>query len=145
MRRKDARVIEKEIVAIIEKHDPEMIMFMDDSFLARPKKEIEEFSKVWSKYKIPFWMNTRIENCTPETMSMMKEAGCYRMSFGLESGNEKFRKDILSRNVTNETYLKHMEYINESDIPYNFNIILGMPYETPAMVEETARFTRARS
>lgn len=142
MRRKSADVIEKEIVGIIEKHNPEMIMMMDDSFLARPKKEIEEFARVWSKYKIPFWMNTRIENCTPDTMDMMKEAGCYRMSFGLESGNEKFRKDILSRNVTNETYLKHIEYINESDIPYNFNVIIGMPYETPEMVEETARFTR---
>lgn len=142
MRRKSADVIEKEIVKIIEKHNPEMIMMMDDSFLARPKKEIEEFAKVWSKYKIPFWMNTRIENCTPDTMDMMKESGCYRMSFGLESGNEKFRKDILSRNVTNETYLKHMEYINDSDIPYNFNVIIGMPYETSEMVEETARFTR---
>ena len=142
MRRKSADVIEQEIVSIIDKHNPEMIMFMDDSFLARPKKEIEEFSKVWSKYKIPFWMNTRIENCTPDVLDMLREAGIYRMSFGLESGNEQFRKEVLSRAVTNDTYLKHMEYINNSDIPYNFNVILGMPYETPEMVEETARFTR---
>lgn len=142
MRRKSADVIEKEIVSIIEKHNPEMIMFMDDSFLARPKKEIEEFSKVWSKYKIPFWMNTRIENCTPDVLDMLREAGIYRMAFGLESGNEQYRREVLSRSVTNETYLKHMEYINNSDIPYNFNVILGMPYETPEMVEETARFAR---
>jgi len=142
MRRKSADVIEKEIVGIIEKHNPQMIMMMDDSFLARPKKEIEEFSRVWSKYKIPFWMNTRIENCTPDVLDMLREAGIYRMAFGLESGNEQYRREVLSRSVTNETYLKHMEYINNSDIPYNLNVILGMPYETPEMVEETARFAR---
>ena len=142
MRRKSADVIEKEIITTLEKHNPEIIMFIDDSFLARPKQEIEDFSNMWAKYKVPFWINTRIENCTPDVLDMMNHAGCYRISFGLESGNEKYRKDILSRNVSNEKYLEHIKYINESDIPYTLNVIIGMPYETPSLVEETARFVR---
>jgi radical SAM superfamily enzyme YgiQ (UPF0313 family) len=143
MRRKPADYIERELLQIIENHNPEMILFIDDSFLARPKKEIEEFSNMWAKYKIPFWMNTRIENCTPDVLEMMKYAGCYRISFGLESGNEEYRRDILSRNVSNEKYLEHFEYINESNIPYSLNIILGMPFETPELVEDSARLVRA--
>ena len=143
MRRKPAEYIEKELVSILENHDPEMILFIDDSFLARPKKEIEEFSNMWAKYKIPFWMNTRIENCTPDVLEMIKHAGCYRMSFGLESGNEEYRRNILSRNVSNEKYLEHFEYINESNIPYSLNIILGMPFETPELVEDSVRLARA--
>jgi len=142
MRRKTADVVEKELVSILENHNPEMIMIIDDSFLARPKKEIESFSNMWSKYKIPFWMNTRVENCSPEVLDMMKHAGCYRMSFGLESGNEQYRRDILSRNVKQEVYLEHFEYINESNIPYALNIIIGMPYETPEMIEDSAKLSR---
>ena len=63
-------------------------MFTDDSFLARPKKEIYEFCEMYSEFKIPFWFNTRPENVTPEILRMIKEVGCHRMSFGLECGNE---------------------------------------------------------
>ncbi len=139
MRRKSADVIEKELQYYLKVHDPELIMFIDDSFLARPRKEIEEFSNMWSKYKVPFWINTRVENCKPDVLDMMKHAGIYRMTFGLESGNEDYRRDILSRNVKQEVYYEYFNYINESDIPYSLNAILGMPYETSSMIEDTAR------
>ena len=87
MRRKTADRIEEEFLFLKESYDPDLMMFIDDSFLARPAKEIFDFCKVWSKYKIPFWMNTRIENCNFEYLEALKEAGCYRMSFGIESGN----------------------------------------------------------
>ena len=60
MRRKTADRIEEEFLFLKESYDPDLMMFQDDSFLARPAKEIFDFCKMWSKYKIPFWMNTRI-------------------------------------------------------------------------------------
>ena len=92
LRRKPANIIERDLNYYIDQYDPDLIMFQDDSFLARPKKEIYEFCEMWSKYKIPFWFNTRIENCKPEILAALKEAGVYRMTFGLESGNEQYRK-----------------------------------------------------
>lgn len=139
MRRKSAEVIEKELQHYLKAHDPEMILFIDDSFLARPRQELEEFSNMWAKYKIPFWINTRVENCKPDILDMMKHAGIYRMTFGLESGNEEYRRKVLSRNVKQEVYYEYFDYINESDIPYSLNAILGMPYETASMIEDTAR------
>ena len=138
MRRKPVDVIESELLHYKELMNPDLIMFQDDSFLARPKKEIFEFCEMWSKYKIPFWFNTRIENCTPDVLLALKNAGVYRMTFGLESGNEKYRMKMLQRPVTNESYRKHFEYINDSNIPYSLNVIIGMPLETRDMVLETA-------
>jgi radical SAM superfamily enzyme YgiQ (UPF0313 family) len=94
---------------------------------------------MWSKYKIPFWFNTRIEDCDPEKLTALKEAGVYRMTFGLESGNEQYRNEILERNGTNERYYEYFEYINASNIPYSLNVIIGMPFETRSMVMDTAR------
>ena len=139
LRRKSAKCIERDFLYYKEIYDPDLIMFQDDSFLARPKKEIYEFCEMWSKHKTPFWFNTRIENCKPEILKAMKEAGCYRMTFGLESGNEKYRRETLDRNVSNELYYEFFEYINDSNIPYSLNVIIGMPFETREMVLDSAR------
>jgi len=143
MRRKSAKIIEKEFLQYKELYDPDMIIFVDDSFLARPAKEIFEFCEMWSKYKVPFWFNTRIENCKPEYLSALKEAGVYRMTFGIESGNEKYRSEVLKRSVTNEKYLEYFNYINDSNIPYSLNVIIGMPFETRDMVLDTAMLVKA--
>ena len=143
LRRKPADLIERDLKYYIEKYDPDLIMFQDDSFLARPKKEIFEFCEMWSKYKIPFWFNTRIENCKPDVLAALKKAGAYRMTFGLESGNEEYRKNFLKRNVKNSVYLEHFNYINESNIPYSLNVIIGMPFETREMVLESAEMVHA--
>lgn len=143
MRRKSATCIEREYLYYKEIYDPDLIMFIDDSFLARPKSEIFEFCEMWSRYKVPFWFNTRIENCEPEYLEALKKAGVYRMTFGIESGNEDYRAKFLDRKVSTETYLKYFQHINESNIPYSLNVIIGMPFETCEMVLETARLVHA--
>lgn len=140
MRRKPAHIVERDLLYYKDLYDPDLIMFQDDSFLARPKKEIFEFCEMWAKYKIPFWMNTRIENCTPEILEALKEAGIYRITFGLESGNEEYRRKYLKRDVSNAKYYEHLKYINDSNIPYSLNVIIGMPYETRGLVLDTAEF-----
>lgn len=143
MRRKCAETIEKEYLHYKELYDPDLIMFQDDSFLARPKKEIFEFCEMWSKYRVPFWFNTRIENCDPDILSALKDAGVYRMTFGLESGNEDYRDKVLKRGVKNEKYIEYFNYINDSNIPYSLNVIIGMPFETRDMVLETAEMVHS--
>ncbi len=142
MRRKPAEIIERDLKYYIDHIGPDLIMFMDDSFLARPAREIFDFCEMWSKYKIPFWFNSRIENCKPEYLKALKEAGVYRMTFGLESGNEEYRKNILQRPIRNDVYYEYFDYINESDIPYSLNVIIGMPFETREMVMDTARVVK---
>jgi anaerobic magnesium-protoporphyrin IX monomethyl ester cyclase len=139
MRTKSAGVIEKELLSYMDSgYTPDVVSFIDDSFLARPAKEILEFCEMWSKYKIPFWFNTRIENCKPEYLKALKKAGVYRMTFGIESGNEEYRKVHLRRKVKDEKYDEYLQYINDSNIPYSLNVIIGMPFETREMVMDTA-------
>jgi anaerobic magnesium-protoporphyrin IX monomethyl ester cyclase len=142
IRRKDASIVERELQKFKELYNPDLIMIQDDSFLARPAKEIYELCDMWSKYKIPFWMNTRIENCRPEYLAALKEAGIYRISLGIESGNAEYRENVLMRKVKNEKYEQFLGYINDSNIPYGLNVIVGMPFETRDMIMETARMVR---
>ena len=57
----------------------------------------------------------------------MKQAHCDRIQFGVESGNEQYRMDVLKRRVKQEVYLNKADIINKSGIPYGLNAIIGMP------------------
>lgn len=142
MRRMPVDVIERNLQYYIDTLNPDLIMFQDDSFLARPAKEIFDFCEMWSKYKIPFWFNTRIENCKPQYLDALKQAGVYRMTFGIESGDYQYRSRMLSRSVKDHVYYEHLDHINSSDIPYSLNVIVGLPYETREHVMATARMVR---
>ena len=72
----------------------------------------------------------------------MKESYCDRIQFGIECGNEKYRKDVLLRNVTNTTYYEKADILNNSNIPYGLNAIIGLPGETKEMVFETIDLIR---
>jgi len=63
---------------------------------------------MYGDFNIPFWVNTRIDAVTEDKLMMLKDAGCYRLSFSLEHGNEEFRKRILKRSYKNEMLLECM-------------------------------------
>jgi len=143
LRRKNIFSVKRDIELYLKTYKPDIIMFQDDSFLARPKEELFFFAEMIKEHKIPFWFNSRIENCDLDVLLALKDAGLYRMTFGIESGNENYRMDILHRNVSTDTYLKYFNYINESNVPYSLNAIIGMPFETRDMILDTARLIGA--
>ena len=58
------------------------------------KKECEECCEMYSEINLPFWMQTRPETINDDNMSKLKKVGLHRVSFGVEHGNEEFRKRI---------------------------------------------------
>ncbi len=142
VRRYQFKAFRDYIKAVIDQTNPTYFMFTDDSFLARPKKEIYEFCEMYSEFKIPFWFNTRPENVTPEILKMIKEVGCHRMSFGLECGNEEFRAKVLLRKMKNSTLIEKFHIIADGGIPYSMNNIIGFPGETRDLIFETIELNR---
>ena len=142
LRRKTMQQLHTELKSLIEHHEPTAIFFVDDSFLARPRQEIFDFCDMYEDIGLPFWFNTRAENCEVDTLARLKEVGCYRMTFGIECGNEEYRANVLDRKITNEKYLKHFEIINNCGIPWNFNVIIGLPGETRELVMDTVEICR---
>lgn len=135
------RIIE-EIDYLVKEYKPELIYIIDDCFLARSKEELDEFARKYRKYLVPFWMNTRLETITEEKMKLLKEIKCYRISIGVECGNEEFRNKRLKRYSSNEEMLKRLEILRESGIPFSANNIIGFPDETREMIFETIEFNR---
>jgi anaerobic magnesium-protoporphyrin IX monomethyl ester cyclase len=142
MRRKRMNDIRSEITSMIETNDPEYLYIVDDSFLARPEEEIEAFAEMYAEFKIPFWFNTRPENASAKRLDIMKSVNCDRISFGLECGNEQFRREVILRNPTNEEIIEDFETIAQSGIAFSVNNIIGFPDETRDMIFETIDLNR---
>ena len=142
LRTKTMNVLKDEITRTVELYDPEFLYFIDDSFTARKQSDIFDFCDMYEEFKIPFWFNTRPETCTLEMLQRLKEVGAYRISFGIESGNEQFRRKVLTRNVSNKKLKDAFDVIAQSGVAFSLNLIIGLPGETRELVMDTVEFCR---
>lgn len=126
-----------------EKYSPNYIDFDAESFLTRSVKQLELFAKRYKKeINLPFWCQSRPEDVTREKLKIIKDMGCADMQYGIEHGNQEFRKKMLNRDVSNERMLEGCHLTEEAGIPYTVNNIIGFPHETRELVWDTINFNR---
>ena len=141
-RDKSVAHIIREINDYIERYDIEYFYFVSETFLAMSSKRFFDFCQEYKKISIPFWFNTRPETITPEKVKMLEEIGCHRMSIGVESGNEEYRKKMLKRDISNERIVEACNIVSASNIQLSVNNIVGFPDETRAMMFDTINLNR---
>lgn len=143
LRRKTMATLRRELSSYCEIYNPSFFYFVDDSFLARPKQEVFDFCDMYEEFGLPFWFNTRSENCGADIMKRLKEVGCYRISFGIEAGNEEYRRTVLTRKPSNSELIDNFEIIADSGIAFSLNLIIGMPGETRELVMDSVELVRS--
>ena len=142
LRFKSIKQILKEVDYYVTNYNANYFYFISETFLALPKDQRLEFYEGYSKYKIPFWFNTRPETVKRDDIQRLQDIGCHRISMGIESGNEEFRRTVLKRNYSNKTVLKAINYVQESKIQLSVNNMIGFPDETRDMIFDTIELNR---
>jgi len=142
LRRKSFDNIRKELMFYKNEMKAEYLYFWADTFFSWKQSEFEEFAEIYQEIKLPFWCQTRPETITEKRLQLLKEIGCARISFGLEHGNEKFRKKYLYRNMPNSVITNALNLVSSSEIPYSVNNIIGFPFETRELVFDTIRLNK---
>ena len=141
-RKKRMDLVKTEIENHIKKYKVEYIYFWADTFLAWTDKEFDEFIKMYSAIKLPFWCQTRIETIVEEKFRKLKDVGLDRITFGMEHGNEKFRKDVVKREYSNEDAVKKIKIVEDLGITFSVNNIIGFPDETRELAFDTIELNR---
>ena len=142
LRKKNIDRMIEEIEYLRKEYDPELFNIIDDSFLARPEGEFREFVRRYKQFKIPFWFNTRPENITKERTELLGEINCYRISVGVECGNQEFREKKLKRKVSNAELLERIGILSRSGLVFSINNIIGFPDEDRELIFETIELNR---
>jgi len=135
------RVIE-ELRWMKETYGIEIVKFLDEEFLAKPKKYLQEFAKEYKKLDLPFLLMCRPERMTKENAKMLADMGCVQASIGVESGNEYIRKEIYKRGMDNEVMIQGFKHFREAGICTTSLNMIGGPFEDAEMIFDTIELNR---
>ncbi len=103
--------------------------FRDAIFNMYPKWYDEFIDLYIKEIKLPFTCNLRFDIVTEETVKKLKEAGCYVIDIGLESGDEELRRKYLQRYTTDEQMINCSNWFTKHKIKVLTYNIIGLPYE----------------
>jgi anaerobic magnesium-protoporphyrin IX monomethyl ester cyclase len=141
-RKKNLDLVHKELKYMKENKGVEYNYFWADTFLAMNRKEFDQFCEMYEDIRLPFWMQTRPETVTDYNMKKLKSVGLHRISFGIEHGNEKFRREILDRRWSNKDIIDKLKIPKKYDISFSCNNITGFPKETKKLAMDTVELNR---
>jgi len=115
-------------------------IYFADSVFGLDKKWLYEFlSRYRVEIGIPFFGLVRANIVTDEFAKNLKDAGCVKVFFGIESGNEEIRNHILRKNVTNKQIYRAAQLLHKYKIKFRSYNILGLPGETMETAMETVK------
>jgi anaerobic magnesium-protoporphyrin IX monomethyl ester cyclase len=143
IRRKSFENMRRELLFYKEEMKAEYLYFWADTFFTWKRGEFEEFAELYKDIGLPFWCQTRIETVSEERLKLLKEIGGARISFGIEHGNEAYRRKWIQRPVSNELMIKNFQIVKASGIPFSVNNIMGFPHETEELAFDTIRFNKS--
>ena len=142
LRKKSMKLVRKEIDHVISRYQADSIDFWADTFLAISEYEFDEFIEMYSDIKLPFWIQNRTETITEDRFKKLKDVGLMRVDFGIEHGNEKFREKMLFRNVSNDSIIEKLKILNDTNVLFATNNIVGFPLETRELAFDTIELNR---
>jgi radical SAM superfamily enzyme YgiQ (UPF0313 family) len=118
------------------------IMFVDDLFLAS-RTRVTEFCKrlIATGLRISWTCTARVDTVKPEVLALMKQAGCWEISFGLETGSDELlvKMDKQARVARSE---QAVSWTHAAGIRTKGLFMLGYPGETPETIRATRDFAR---
>lgn len=139
--RSTPRIMEE--INYLQRHSGvEFINFVDDTFTLN-KLHVTDLLKALIELETPirFKCMTRADSVTPDLIRLLMQAGCVRLSMGVESGNDEMLVRI-KKHATKDMYRKAYRIIHEHGIECRASFILGLPYETMDSVADTIAFAK---
>ena len=116
------------------------IWFADDCFTLNRKRLIEVCDEIIKRgLKIGWECLSRVDTLDSETADKMKQAGCVRMFFGIESGNDSTLK-IMKKQITTKQAYNATQICKKKGIKAGAFFILGYPGENDKTILDTIKF-----
>ncbi len=89
-----------------------------------------------------FMILIRVEMANDNFLCMLKDAGCFRIFFGIESGNEKIRNELMGRKMSNEKIINVFDLCHKYGLETLTANVIGVPGESEEMIMDTIKLNR---
>ncbi len=121
------------------------IQIADDAFstdMQRAKKICDEILKRGLKFPWTVPTGIRVDQVDSELLRKMKKAGCYRVYYGIESGNQKIL-DRICKGINIVQVRKAVKLAKKAGLEVIGYFMLGLPDETPKTMQQTINFAKS--
>ncbi|HMB62192.1 MAG TPA: radical SAM protein [Eudoraea sp.] len=141
-RRRPASDVAEEMAMLKARYHPDALWFVDDVFTVS-HKWIHSFHEevIRKNARIPFECITRAERLNDEVLKLLKEAGCYRIWIGAESGSQRI-VDAMDRRVDIDVVKEMIRKTNALGMESGTFIMLGYPGETTEDIRKTIAYLK---
>jgi len=137
---KEIDTVIKEITMVVLKF-PEIkkIAFIDDNFFMYPKFVEAFYAKYKEEVGLPFMCNINPMSFNESKGQFLKDAGCDDIRFGIESGCDRVKKEIMKRTISNESVVNAFNVTKKLGIMSSSFNMIGLPTETKEEALETLK------
>ncbi|MBT5258480.1 MAG: B12-binding domain-containing radical SAM protein [Nitrospina sp.] len=117
--------------------------FSDDVLTLHEKRTIELCDEILRRGLRVRWSGmTRVDIISEKLISKLAAAGCHDLYFGVESGSERIRNEVIDKKVDDEEIYKAIQLCKKYRIQTWLFLMVGFPTETKEDVEKTVLIGR---
>ena len=140
LRKKSALKVVDEIVYNIERFNINQFFIWADTFTA-DRNYVKKICEVIQerRLRIGWTCNSRVDTVDLDLLKQMARAGCWMISYGLESGNQT-TLDIVKKKISLRQSRDAVNMANDAGIKVAGHFLLGLPGESEKDLDETIRF-----
>ncbi len=132
-----------EVEYVISRYDVRNLAIFDELISCNRERLFQICHRLKSLSRPVHWMcQLRVDLVDEEMLQTMKEAGCFIVSYGLESANDKVLKS-MKKQISREQIGRALQLTRAAGIGVQGYFIFGDPAETLDTAQETIDFWKA--
>ena len=133
-----------DVKGLMERYQTPFFFFTDECFALSPTKRLCR-QLIEAGVNAQWTCEMRFEkNLTRDLLKLMRDAGCLKIVFGLESYNQRVM-DFMKKGIQREHVNRIVDDCLDLDVAVHCYVLIGFPTETEAEAMETANFIRGHT
>ncbi|MGC1121675.1 MAG: radical SAM protein [Candidatus Methanofastidiosia archaeon] len=134
-----------EVEMLVRDFSVKRFWFIDDTFTLDKERVLVLCSELEKINLKPSWgCITRVDRVDEQILRALAQAGCTSVQYGIESANEK-TLNLLGKRIFREEVEKKVDMAKKAGLKVYGSFVIGLPWETKEMVEETIEFAESLS
>ncbi len=142
LRRHSPQRVVEEIRHVRRHYGLKSVRFDDDLFILNPPWLFEFLEMYAREIGLPYFCTVRANSMTEEIAEALGGSGCHSAYFGIESGNDSLRNDVLRKGITRAQIERAADLLRRHGIKVGTFNMLGLPGETVDQAFETVHLNQ---
>jgi radical SAM superfamily enzyme YgiQ (UPF0313 family) len=115
-------------------------VYFDDDTFNLGNSHVVRISEVMSRIGVPWSAMCRADTIKKETWQVMKDAGCFGVKLGFESGNQQVVDKIVNKRLDLEAAADVVRHLKGIGMTVHGTFTYGLPGETAEQMQDTKNF-----